>query len=152
LAPRAPPLRPAESEARCAVDTRRAPSSRGAPSGVAVLKMLAGDRRDGEVGGVVVASENPEKWLTNVLRCNTMHPMSLEPRDHQLTIRIPLRIREAIEADATTEGRTVADVVNNVLAARYPISESRPPMKLVRNPNAVPKFGGERVKLVKPPK
>jgi hypothetical protein len=77
----------------------------------------------------------------------------MEPRDHQLTIRIPQRIREAIEADATTEGRTVADIVNNVLAARYPISESRPPaMKLVSNPNAVPKFGGERVKFVKRPK
>jgi hypothetical protein len=43
-----------------------------------------------------------------------------EPRDHQLTIRIPQRIRDAIGAQAEAERRTVADVVNNLLEERYP--------------------------------
>ncbi len=43
-----------------------------------------------------------------------------EPRDHQLTIRTPRRIREALEKQATTENRTIADVVNILLEKRYP--------------------------------
>ena len=47
--------------------------------------------------------------------------MSQELRNHQLTIRIPRRIRDAINAQAEAERRTVADIVNNVLAAQYPV-------------------------------
>jgi len=43
-----------------------------------------------------------------------------EPRDHQFTIRIPKRIRDAIGAQAEHERRSVADVVNNILAGRFP--------------------------------
>jgi hypothetical protein len=46
--------------------------------------------------------------------------MSQERRDHQLTIRIPQRIRDAIGAEAEAERRSVADVVNNILAGRFP--------------------------------
>jgi hypothetical protein len=46
--------------------------------------------------------------------------MPVEPRGHQLTVRILQRIRDAMEAQATAEQRTVADVVNIVLADRYP--------------------------------
>jgi predicted HicB family RNase H-like nuclease len=46
--------------------------------------------------------------------------MSQERRDHQLTIRIPQRIRDAIGAQAEAERRSVADVVNNALATLYP--------------------------------
>ena len=47
--------------------------------------------------------------------------MSQEPRNHQLTIRIPQRVRDAIAAQAEHERRSIADVVNNVLAERYPV-------------------------------
>lgn len=47
--------------------------------------------------------------------------MPQERRDHQLTIRIPKRIRAAIDAQAQAEHRTVADIVNNVLAAQFPV-------------------------------
>jgi hypothetical protein len=46
--------------------------------------------------------------------------VTTEARDHQLTIRIPKRMRAALEIEATHERRTVADVVNDMLAARYP--------------------------------
>jgi hypothetical protein len=46
--------------------------------------------------------------------------MSQELRDHQLTIRIPQRIRDALEAQADEERRTVADVINNLLEEHYP--------------------------------
>jgi len=46
--------------------------------------------------------------------------VSQEPRDHQLTIRIPQRIRAALDAQAALERRTVADVLNNLLEAHYP--------------------------------
>jgi predicted HicB family RNase H-like nuclease len=46
--------------------------------------------------------------------------VTTEARDHQLTIRIPKRVRAALEIEATHERRTVADVVNDMLAARYP--------------------------------
>jgi hypothetical protein len=53
---------------------------------------------------------------------NTTSSMSQELRDHQLTIRIPQRIRDALDAQAEAEHRTVADVLNNMLAKLYPIS------------------------------
>lgn len=43
-----------------------------------------------------------------------------EPRDNQLTIRIPQRIRDEIEEQAERERRTVADVINNLLEQHYP--------------------------------
>jgi predicted HicB family RNase H-like nuclease len=43
-----------------------------------------------------------------------------EPRNRQLTIRIPQRIHEAIEAQADTERRSVADIINNALEKLYP--------------------------------
>ena len=46
--------------------------------------------------------------------------MSQERRDHQLSIRIPQRIRDAIAVQAEHERRSVADVVNNMLAEQYP--------------------------------
>jgi uncharacterized protein (DUF1778 family) len=49
-----------------------------------------------------------------------MQPISMERRDNQLTIRIPRRIRAELEAAALTEGRSVSDIINNALAARYP--------------------------------
>jgi predicted HicB family RNase H-like nuclease len=52
--------------------------------------------------------------------CMTMGPVSQEPRDYQLTIRIPRRIRAALKAQAEHEHRSVADVVNNILAGRFP--------------------------------
>ena len=48
-----------------------------------------------------------------------------EHRDHQLTIRIPQRIRDALDAQAEAERRTVADVLNNLLEERYPASPPR---------------------------
>ena len=45
--------------------------------------------------------------------------MTRERRDDQLTIRVPRRIREAIDAQADRERRTSADVVNNILEAHY---------------------------------
>jgi hypothetical protein len=46
--------------------------------------------------------------------------MMQERRNHQLTIRIPKRIRVAIDAQATREQCTVADIVNHLFAATYP--------------------------------
>jgi len=48
-----------------------------------------------------------------------------EPRDHQLTIRIPQRIRDAIDAQAEAERRTTADIINNILEERYPATTER---------------------------
>ena len=52
---------------------------------------------------------------------STVSSMSQELRDHQLTIRIPQRIREALGAQAEAERRTVADVLNNILSKLYPV-------------------------------
>jgi hypothetical protein len=41
-------------------------------------------------------------------------------RDHQLTIRIPQRIRDAIAAQADAERRSLADVLNNIFEELYP--------------------------------
>jgi predicted HicB family RNase H-like nuclease len=46
--------------------------------------------------------------------------VSQELRDRQLTIRIPQRIHDAIEAQADAERRSVADVINNALEKLYP--------------------------------
>jgi len=46
--------------------------------------------------------------------------MPQEPRDNQLTIRIPQRIRDEIEVQAEAERRSVADVINNALEKLYP--------------------------------
>jgi len=46
--------------------------------------------------------------------------VSQEPRDHQLTLRIPQRIRDAIDAQAARERRSVAAVINNALEKLYP--------------------------------
>jgi predicted HicB family RNase H-like nuclease len=45
--------------------------------------------------------------------------MSSEARDHQLTIRIPKRVREALKIEAACQQRTIADIVNDMLAYRY---------------------------------
>jgi hypothetical protein len=37
-----------------------------------------------------------------------------------MTIRIPQRIRDAIEAQADAERRSAADIINNVLEKLYP--------------------------------
>jgi len=47
-----------------------------------------------------------------------------ELRDHQLTIRIPQRVRDAIDAQAEAERRSVADVLNNLLEEHYPAPSS----------------------------
>ena len=46
--------------------------------------------------------------------------MAQEPRDDQLSVRIPSRIREALEARAESERRSVADIVNNIFAGSFP--------------------------------
>ena len=51
--------------------------------------------------------------------------MSQELRDHQLTIRIPQRIRDALEAQATRERRSVADVANNIFEQHYPVTPTK---------------------------
>lgn len=42
-----------------------------------------------------------------------------EQRDHQLSIRIPKRIRDALEVDAEHERRSIADIINILLEQRY---------------------------------
>ncbi len=42
-----------------------------------------------------------------------------ERRDSQLTIRIPQRIRDSIDADARADDRSVSDVINHLLARQY---------------------------------
>jgi predicted DNA-binding protein len=42
-----------------------------------------------------------------------------EHRDHQMTIRIPQRIRDLIDAQADNERRSAADIVNNILEEHY---------------------------------
>ena len=51
--------------------------------------------------------------------------VSQEPRNHQLTLRIPQRIRDAIDARADHEHRSVADVINNILSESFPIPPGR---------------------------
>jgi hypothetical protein len=48
-----------------------------------------------------------------------------ERRDYQLTIRIPKRIRAAIGAKAEGEQRSVADIVNHILAEIFPVSPTK---------------------------
>jgi len=49
-----------------------------------------------------------------------MGPVTPERRDHQISIRIPRRIREAIAAQAVAERRSFADVVNNIFEQHFP--------------------------------
>jgi hypothetical protein len=42
-----------------------------------------------------------------------------EKRDHQLTIRIPKRLRDALAREAEADRRSVADIVVNMLEDRY---------------------------------
>lgn len=51
--------------------------------------------------------------------------MAQERRDYQLTIRIPKRIRAAIGAKAEGEQRSVADIVNHILAEIFPVSPTK---------------------------
>lgn len=46
-------------------------------------------------------------------------PKAADKRDHQLTIRIPKHIREALEREAEAERRSVADVVNILLEDHF---------------------------------
>ena len=55
-----------------------------------------------------------------------------EPRDQQITIRIPTRIRAALEQEADHERRTVADIINLALEARYPLVPRESPQTKVR--------------------
>jgi len=50
-----------------------------------------------------------------------MQSVAQELRDHQLTLRIPRRIHDAINAQAETERRSVAAVINNALEKLYPV-------------------------------
>lgn len=54
------------------------------------------------------------------MRDNVTHAMAQEPRDHQMSIRIPLRIREALNAQAKQERRSASDVINKLLEGCYP--------------------------------
>jgi hypothetical protein len=56
-------------------------------------------------------------WVTHD---NVTLLVTQEPRDHQLTLRIPQRIRKALDAQAKAERRSLADVLNNLLIERYP--------------------------------
>lgn len=50
----------------------------------------------------------------------TQHmPRRAEKRDHQLTIRIPKRLREALDREAEADRRSAADIVVNMLEERY---------------------------------
>lgn len=52
------------------------------------------------------------QWDANMLR-------RAEKRDHQLTIRIPKRLREALDREAEADRRSAADIVVNMLEDRY---------------------------------
>lgn len=54
-----------------------------------------------------------------------MGPVPRESRDHQLTIRIPLRIRASLDEQAERERRTVADVLNNLLEEYYAVERDK---------------------------
>jgi predicted HicB family RNase H-like nuclease len=50
---------------------------------------------------------------------NAPMPRLADKRDHQLTIRIPKRLREALDREAAADRRSVADIVVNMLEDRY---------------------------------
>jgi hypothetical protein len=60
-----------------------------------------------------------------VNRISTEIAVLQEPRNHQLTIRIPRRLRQALDEQAARESSSVADVLNNLLALRYPVKEPK---------------------------
>lgn len=51
--------------------------------------------------------------------------MTRELRRHQLSVRIPVRLYQALEAQAEQERRSVADVVNNMLEEKYPSTPAK---------------------------
>jgi hypothetical protein len=51
--------------------------------------------------------------------------MPRETRDSQLTIRIPQRLRDAIDRECESEQRTAADVVVLALEERYGAKRTR---------------------------
>jgi hypothetical protein len=75
----------------------------------------------------------------------------MEPRDHQITFRVPTRIRLALEEKAALERRTVADVLNLMLEDVFPAREGKATMRFVNDPNATSKHGGEGAKIVRNP-
>jgi predicted HicB family RNase H-like nuclease len=46
-------------------------------------------------------------------------PRVADKRDQQLTVRIPKRLREALDREAEADRRSVADVIVNMLEDRY---------------------------------
>jgi hypothetical protein len=46
-------------------------------------------------------------------------PRRAEKRDHQMTIRIPKRLRDSLNREAEEDRRSVADIVVNLLEDRY---------------------------------
>src|SRR5262249_36096914 len=81
--------------------------------------------------------------LTDVMRCMTMVCMT-EPRDYQLTIRIPRRVYDELESEANRDHRSIADVVNIMLEQRYP--SGRATVKPAPSARPAHNVGGERVK------
>ena len=76
--------------------------------------------------------------------------MTRNIRDHQLTIRIPQRLRDELETEADRDHRSVADIINIMLEQRYPPVPRQPPTaKRVPNPADAIKVGGGRVKITK---
>ena len=59
--------------------------------------------------------------LSANLQCITMGRMArvVEKRDHQLTIRLPKRLRDSLEREAEADRRSVADIVVNMIEDRY---------------------------------
>ena len=61
--------------------------------------------------------------LTDAYHCKTLVDMTgthdAERRDHQLTVRIPQRLRDALDREALAERRSVADIIVFMLEARY---------------------------------
>lgn len=70
--------------------------------------------------------------------------MATEPRDYQLTIRIPKRVYDELESEAHRDRRSIADVVNIMLEQRYP--SGRPTMRPATAARPAHKVGGEAVK------
>ncbi len=56
---------------------------------------------------------------------DTLRFVAQELRDSQLTIRIPRRLRAAIDARAERERRSVADVLNNLIEESFPTSSMK---------------------------
>jgi hypothetical protein len=60
------------------------------------------------------------RWTFTMMHDNvTPSLVAQEQRNHQMTVRIPKRIHGLIKVQAEDERRSVADIVNHVLAAHY---------------------------------